>query len=408
LGFNKLATFIRDKRGQMRAIDFAIALSIFLIAFSQVLGMAINSANTVTEQTTRDHIYIAGNSFSDTLLTTDGGFDWDDTSSDALRNAEGEILGLGNSSSNSPGFALHPNALARLDPGSRYYLPIINQTQYGIQDPYYDSSAHDIDPGEFNAHNASNIPRPERFYFGLHSLIKLNMYNVTTGNQLRIQVNVTDNGELVDDSGSDFDLDLYVVEPDGTINTFSNRNNPDEIVAINDLSASKGRYVIVGIVETEAGNWDYRVLFYDNNPINYRINLNATLLQTSTLEARLYSWESGNTTSIATKNCTIIFGENDTIVHRTLSTTNLENLGSISSIEPIIVIVRVEDGNDNRGVNFITLPLLFDGDVRSNQQIRPVYGLDPLESTIYTEYIHNYVSVRGMMFEATICYWRIS
>jgi hypothetical protein len=71
-------------------------------------------------------------------------------------------------------------------------------------------------------------------------------------------------------------------------------------------------------------------------------------------------------------------------------------------------VINVEDGDGNRGVNFITLPLLFDGDVRPNQQIRPVYGLDPLESTIYTEYIHKYVSVRGMVFEATICYWRIS
>ena len=68
--------------------------------------------------------------------------------------------------------------------------------------------------------------------------------------------------------------------------------------------------------------------------------------------------------------------------------------------------MNVEDGDGNRGVNFITLPLLFDGDVRPNDQIRPVYGITPTESAVYTEYIHNYVSVRGMVFEATVCYWR--
>ncbi|MHA2329629.1 MAG: hypothetical protein ACXACR_14025 [Candidatus Hodarchaeales archaeon] len=399
--------FIKDKRGQMQAIDFAIALSIFLIAFSQVLGMAINSATTVTEQTTLDHIYISGNSLSNTFLTTDGGFDWDDTSSGNLENANGFILGLGNSSSDSPSYALHPNALARIDPGSRYYIPIISQTQYGTQDPYYDSSGyHHIDPGDFNAHNASNIPRPERFYFGLHSTIKLDLFNRTSGNQLLIQANVTDNGEFVGLQ----DLDLYVVAPDGSIDSFPNLSNGDEIVAIADVSApgAEGRYAIIGIAESNAGNWDFRVIFYDNNPIDYIINVNATLLQTSSQEAQLYSWESGNTSPITTKSCAIIFAENDSYVDQKPLTGNFENLGSISSIDPIVVVINVEDGDGNRGVNFITLPLLFDGDVRPNQQIRPVYGIDPLESTIYTEYVHKYVSVRGMVFEATICYWRIS
>jgi hypothetical protein len=388
----------------MRAIDFAIALSIFIIAFSQVLGMAINSVTTITEQTTRDHVYIAGSTFSDTLLATSGGFDWDDISSGNLENANGFTLGLTNSSSNSPGYALHPNALARLDPGSRYYLPIIDEAQYGIQDPYYDSSYHIyITPTVFNAQNASNIPYGERFYFGLHSPIELNMYNITAGNQLQIQVNVTDNGELVGLQ----DLDLYVVAPDGSIDSFSNLNNNDEIVSISDLSASgaEGRYAIVGIAESEAGNWDFRVLFYDNNPVNYIINVNATLLQTTSLDAQLYSWESGNTAPITTKSCAVIFGENDSYIDQKSITGNLANLGSISSLEPIIVVVNVEDGDGNRGVNFITLPLLFDSDVRS-YQIRPIYGISPAESAVYTEYIHNYISVRGMVFEATVCYWR--
>jgi hypothetical protein len=248
--------------------------------------MAINSATTVTEQTTLDHIYISGNSLSNTFLTTDGGFDWDDTSSGNLENANGFILGLGNSSSDSPSYALHPNALARIDPGSRYYIPIISQTQYGTQDPYYDSSGyHHIDPGDFNAHNASNIPRPERFYFGLHSTIKLDLFNRTSGNQLLIQANVTDNGEFVGLQ----DLDLYVVAPDGSIDSFPNLSNGDEIVAIADVSApgAEGRYAIIGIAESNAGNWDFRVIFYDNNPIDYIINVNATLLQTSSQEARV-------------------------------------------------------------------------------------------------------------------------
>ena len=100
LDFDKLIfivwRFIKDKRGQMRAIDFAIALSIFLIAFSQVLGMAINSATSVTEQTTNDHMYVSGNSISTILLTSTGGFDWDDISASNLENADGHILGLHN------------------------------------------------------------------------------------------------------------------------------------------------------------------------------------------------------------------------------------------------------------------------------------------------------------------------
>ncbi|MFX1518477.1 MAG: hypothetical protein ACFFCD_00930 [Promethearchaeota archaeon] len=408
MGLNKLAAFIRDKRGQMRAIDFAIALSIFLIAFSQVLGMAINSANAITGQTTRDHVYIAGSTFSDTLLATAGGFDWDDTSSSNLQNANGFTLGLSNSSSNSPGYALHPNALARLDSGSQYYLPIIDETQYEVPDPYYDSSYHQISPTDFNAQNASNIPYGERFYFGLHSLITLNIYNETVGNQLQVRMNVTDNGELIDDTGSDFDLDLYVVAPDGSTDHYNlNNNDGNPTTIVNDLSAlgAEGRYTIVGIAQSEVGNWDYRVLFYDNNPTDYIINVNATLLQTTSQEAQLYSWESGNTAPITTKTCEIILGENDTILSRSIS-GNFANLGSISSIDPIVVIVNVEDGNGNHGVNFITLPLLFDGDIRSNDQIRPVYGITPTESAVYTEYIHNYISVRGMVFEATVCYWR--
>jgi len=411
LGFNQFVfviwRFFKDKRGQMQAIDFAIALSIFLIAFSQVLGMTINSVTTVTDQTTRDHVYTVGNSVSDTLLATDGGFDWDDTSSGNLENANGFTLGLSNASTNSLGNALHPNALARLDPGSLYYLPIIDETQYRIPDPYYDSSHHiNISPTDFNAYNASNIPYGERFYFGLHSPIKLNVSSRTAANQLLVQVNVTDNGELVGLQ----DLDLYVVAPDGSIDSFPNLSNSDEIVAIADLSASgaEGCYTIVGIAQSDAGNWDYRVVFYDNNSVDYIINVNATMLQTSSLEAQLYSWESGNTAPITTKSCAIIFGENESYVDQKSLSGSFENLGLISSIEPIIVVVNVEDGDGNRGVNFITLPLLFDGDVRPTQAIRPVYGILPIENTVFVEYIHSYVAVRGMVFEATVCYWRIS
>jgi len=400
--------FFKDRVGQMQAVDFAIALSIFLIAFSQVLGMAINSTTAITEQTTQDHVYIAGSTLSNYILANDGGFDWDDTSSSNLENANGYALGLANPSSNSPGYALHPNALARLDSESLYYLPIIDETQYGIQDPYYDSSHHIfISPTDFNAQNASNIPYGERFYFGLHSLVMLNIYNETVGNQLQVRLNVTDNGELIDDTDSDFDLDLYVVAPDGSTDHYNLDNDGDPTTIVNDLSApgAEGRYTIVGMAQSEAGNWDYRVLFYDNNPTDYIINVNATLLQTTSQEAQLHSWESGNTAPISTKTCNIIIGENDTILSRSIS-GNFANLGSIPSVDPIIVILNVEDGDGNRGVNFIALPLLFDGDLRPTDQIRPIYGVSPTESAVYTEYIHKYISVRGMVFEATVCYWR--
>jgi len=363
--------FFKDRVGQMQAVDFAIALSIFLIAFSQVLGMAINSTTAITEQTTQDHVYIAGSTLSNYILANDGGFDWDDTSSSNLENANGYALGLANPSSNSPGYALHPNALARLDSESLYYLPIIDETQYGIQDPYYDSSHHIfISPTQ-------------------------------------VRLNVTDNGELIDDTDSDFDLDLYVVAPDGSTDHYNLDNDGDPTTIVNDLSApgAEGRYTIVGMAQSEAGNWDYRVLFYDNNPTDYIINVNATLLQTTSQEAQLHSWESGNTAPISTKTCNIIIGENDTILSRSIS-GNFANLGSIPSVDPIIVILNVEDGDGNRGVNFIALPLLFDGDLRPTDQIRPIYGVSPTESAVYTEYIHKYISVRGMVFEATVCYWR--
>ena len=422
LGFNQLVShiwrFFKDKRGQMSAIDFAIALSIFLIAFSQVLGMAVNSVTTVTEQTTRDHVYIAGNSLSTTLLDFTGGFDWDSTDSDDLENANGYTLGLANASSNSPGYGLHPNALARLDPGSRYYLPIIDETQYGIPDPYYDSSDHDIPPSEFNAYNASNIPYGERFYFSLHSVIRLNIFNVTNGDSVDIIANVTDEGEKFEDTQID-DVRLYIVAPDGTVTPLTLTEVDGDYVASAAIDLDddeEGRYAIVGIAQSDVGNWDYRVLFYDHNPTDYTLEVNATLLQDTSSRANLYAWEDGQGTR--TKTWSLIFWNSTESADGEFGgsgTVNPEvyiNLGVIPSTGPVICVVNVKE-NGESGVGFTALPLLFDSDLRLTYQpgltpeyIRPIYGIPPTESTVYTEYIHNYVSVRGMIFEATVCYWR--
>lgn len=412
--------FFKDKRGQMQAIDFAIALSIFLIAFSQVLGMAVNSVTTITEQTTQDHVYIAGNSLSTTLLDSTGGFDWNDISSDNLRNANGQTLGLANASSNSPSYALHPNALARLDPGSPYYLPIIDETQYGIPDPYYDSSHHTyISTSAFNAHNASNIPYGERFYFGLHSVIKLSVFNITDEETVDIIANVTDEGRKF--AATDIeDLRLYVVAPDGTITEYDPSPNADGdyIVseAIDLVDDEEGRYAIVGIAQSDVGNWDYRVLFYDHNPTDYTLEVNATLLQDTSSRAHLYAREDGQGTR--TKTWSLIFWNSTESADGEFGGSGTGdpdeyiNLGVIPSTGPVICVVNVKE-NGESGVGFTALPLLFDSDLRFTHQpgltpeyIRPIYGISPTESTVYAEYIHNYVSVRGMIFEATVCYWR--
>ncbi|WP_287585385.1 hypothetical protein [Candidatus Borrarchaeum sp.] len=411
--------FFKDKVGQMQAVDFAIALSIFLIAFSQVLGMAINSTTAITEQTTQDHVYIAGSTLSNYILTNDGGFDWDDTSSSNLEHANGYALGLANET-DSPAYTLHPNALARLDPESKYYLPIIDETQYGIQDPYYDSAYHEyIHPtDDFNAHSALNIPYGERFYFGLHSLIRLNL-NYTLDpltDQLTLTTWVTDNGQNLTNSKVS-NIRHYLIDSQGSVRI--SRSSSDAVITdtIDLTGRPYGYYAYVGRVETTGGNFDFRYTIIDFNAdtIDYStLKVNTTLLERSSRDGELHLWWDGESGDIHA-NYTVIRPDGST-AESSLHVNNhsmYEDLDSLGANNPVMVVVRAYDDNQNHAVTFTALPLLFDSDVRPTHQsdltheyIRSIYGISPTEGAVYTEYIHKYVSVRGMVFEATVCYWR--
>lgn len=353
-------------RAQMRTVDFALTLLVFVILLTYLVLTISGTINTAFYETRKRNQEI--NAYNTALQIIEN------TGTPGLWNQDLEkfpdIFGLASSGKNQIGTELEVGKIARIDPS-------LESTELKKRYPYF------YVPYSFVRSQLVSMPPDYHFSIEIAGIIDVEIETTLNGANLELNTIVKTRNMTQNDST----VFIYVLDPRGELLDYSeNITNKNGLTAVRQVDLPQpGVYVAVAIANKNVGYaYDYQIINYNAISEFNVVSFVQPLPQTNSGEILQYLAIEPDI--VRTTNATVIY------TGGTVESVPLEGQGrlqrgkmALREGEPQIIITRAQvqlNRNIAYGLGVTAIPLILGDDHRSayrllNDEDNPFLESDP-------------------------------